>query len=216
MTFRLRIILIVGFTCTFSLLTTLSVASIFLHSSNETHFKHRAEIITKIISTNFIVPILKKDIEKIDELSRDLIASSKIILRVCVFDNYGIKLSTCRCRSSTDHIMPGEYIHEQDIIVDDQQIGSIGIAFDITEIEQDILFLEKELFILAFFLLLFSIFVAWFFGDSISKQFSMLITQFDKDDLKPVPVFTNKCELDKITNIFNKLVEKHNKEENIE
>lgn len=209
MTLRTRIIVVVAVTCTLSLLATLAVASMFLHSSNETHFQQRMSIVTRIIAANLTEAVVAHDLALIDETAKAVIAAQDGMIRICVFDAQGNRLSTCRCHSLAEEPYPGEEIFEAPIEVAGIVVGSVGVAFDTRGIMKDVALLERQLFLLAFGLLGLALLFAWLTGDSLSRQLDALVVQMSRPDPVPIPLLGRRSDLDKVAQAFNALLERH-------
>lgn len=204
----MRIMLAIGIT-SFVMLTIISgLSSYFLTSTNYNNFIDKMKAITAVLSVGLRDEIISADSNRIDAVVASVIETNQNIIRICVFNNKGQRLSTGRCRSLLDAPYPNEQIIEVPITVDSKIIGSIGVAFSTDDIQSSIHQIHEHLWTITVVVFIFNLLEAWIFSDYLSIQ--VMAIYHGLIDKTPVPLIphSKKYELEQVAIAVNDLIKK--------
>lgn len=186
---------------------TLSMASFYLHASNNQRYQQRMEIMGRIIAAALTDAVIADDIARIDVVVGGVIDANNNMIRVCVFNRKGQRLSTGRCQSLAEAPEPGERIHETPVIAGGAIFGAVGIAYSATAMEYDIHQLEINLWLIAGVLMLVSLIIAWIAGDTIARHLCTVIDQMTAEQPRHLTAHSGRDELDRLAVAFNHLLD---------
>jgi len=206
-----RMTAMVAATVFLSLLSIVWFSSYSIHKMSRELTHVRMQKTADLIRFALTDSILSNDLAKIDSVTEEILNSDYGILRMCVFNQTGLRLSQCRCNQIDDRNIPGTSIVESLVMIDSKAVGNVGVAYDHNQKYPDIEKIESIMFYISttfFFLTVgFVYYVSWVFEKEVGAMESALGQMSDLRTSQPLRS-TPFIELDRISKAFNKLIEK--------